>query len=457
MKIKLLFLLIIIGGFQLKSQTKDSSFVLRQILIKGNKKTKDFIIYRDLTFKAGDTITNWQKEKEQSRKQLLNLFLFNEVYIELVDQCAVITVLERWYIWPIPIVELADRNFNQWWLSKDLTRLIYGIELKWHNIGGLNHTLLLDAQTGYTRKININYKVPYINKKLTWGLQVNMGTSANRELWYRTINDKVAFFRDNDLVVVNRKNFELKATHRKRINNYHQPYIGYRYTRVSDTVLRDQVNSNFLLNKNTNYQNEYYIGYQFTHDKRDFRGFPLTGHYFKASVEGPYFLNQKNPIVNIKLQASKYHQIKKDWFLSIGSIVRYFNLPKIPYSNIQALGYNREIIRGYELNVIDGNHFILGKSEIKYRFLNKKYPLKYEFKGYKELPCYAFISSFYDIGYVKNKNPMAIIDNLLPNEWQYGYGIGLNVVFFYDYCVRLEYSNNKYDFNRMYLNFIAPI
>ena len=51
-------------------------------------------------------------------------------------------VKEKWYIWPIPTIEFADRNFNIWADSSfDPSRTNYGLYLFTYNLFGLNHTL----------------------------------------------------------------------------------------------------------------------------------------------------------------------------------------------------------------------------------------------------------------------------------------------------------------------------
>jgi hypothetical protein len=47
--------------------------------------------------------------------------------------------------------------------------------------------------------------------------------------------------------------------------------------------------------------------------------------------------------------------------------------------------------------------------------------------------------------------------NTMVGEWQYGAGMGVNVVAYYDYCLRVEYSVNRFLFNRFYLQFVAAI
>src|ERR1043165_8434117 len=60
-------------------------FVVGEIIIEGNKRTKPYIIERELPFKTGDSIylPELVKAFEISRQQLINTSLFNEVIISL--------------------------------------------------------------------------------------------------------------------------------------------------------------------------------------------------------------------------------------------------------------------------------------------------------------------------------------------------------------------------------------
>src|SRR5436305_15215461 len=82
-------------------------FVVGDIYIEGNKKTKPYIITRELPFKSGDSIylPELVKAFEISRQQLINTSLFIDVVVALksfrgyqVD--ILIQVKERWYVFP---------------------------------------------------------------------------------------------------------------------------------------------------------------------------------------------------------------------------------------------------------------------------------------------------------------------------------------------------------------------
>ncbi|MFM9635008.1 hypothetical protein ACKI10_46975, partial [Streptomyces galilaeus] len=82
-----------------------------------NKRTRDFIVYREIVFKK-DEILNDQTLKEKiilSKQLLMNTTLFVDVLVDAVktDSTVDIHVLvkERWYLFPLPYFKLVDRNF----------------------------------------------------------------------------------------------------------------------------------------------------------------------------------------------------------------------------------------------------------------------------------------------------------------------------------------------------------
>jgi outer membrane protein assembly factor BamA len=441
---------------------QDSFFRVDTIIIQGNRKTHDNIITRELTFRQGDTIRNWPYHQDQSRRQLINLFLFNEIKIDKQGNAVTIHVTERWYLWPYPELDYADRNFSQWLLTHDPKRLTYGLRLEWYNIRGRNETMQFDVIMGYTRMFNFGYKVPYFNKRQTWGAQIFATYSSNKEVWYGTANDKVQFFSDRDRDLIFRKGLELSAIHRKKIFSYHQIYVGALQIKIADTVHSEEVNSNYLI-FNGDKQNEMYLGYNYIFDKRDFKGYPLKGYLVKAGIEGGNLssgLISKRTIA-MKGSISRYFRIAGPLYGALNATARHYSLSNPPYSKVRALGYGKDYIRGYELKVIDGNDFVLGKAEIKYRFLNKIYKFMPKVKNYEVLPVALYLTAYTDAGYVR-KHLSGTSDSLastnrLPNTWQYGFGTGLNVVMFYDYCLRAEYSFDKYLNNRLYLSFVASM
>ena len=95
--------------------------VISEIIISGNVITQEDIIKRELLFRI-DSIylkTELESKIKLSQQNLKNLNLFNFIEIEKKEKNNLTTVyinlIERWYIWPYPILEISERNFNVWW------------------------------------------------------------------------------------------------------------------------------------------------------------------------------------------------------------------------------------------------------------------------------------------------------------------------------------------------------
>src|SRR5262245_6345831 len=102
-------------------------YIVGEIILAGNKVTRDYILLRELTFHTGDTLYDLDSTFHRSEENLINTSLFHKADITwLADGNTLrvfIIVFERWYIFPVPILEIADRNFNEWWKTKDFSRL----------------------------------------------------------------------------------------------------------------------------------------------------------------------------------------------------------------------------------------------------------------------------------------------------------------------------------------------
>ena len=102
-----------------------ASFTIREIVITGNRKTRDNIILREVPFRSGEkySLQELVRKFEDARKQLMNTALFHDVVVSmlktedyLIDVS--VQVRERWYIFPVPYFKPVDRNLNQWLFEK---------------------------------------------------------------------------------------------------------------------------------------------------------------------------------------------------------------------------------------------------------------------------------------------------------------------------------------------------
>lgn len=451
----------------LLKQYPGDTIYIRNIGFEGNFKTKPELIKREIPLQEGDTLAlaDLNNRLNLTRQFLINLFLFNSVTITVVKVEGPyvdinINMQERWYIWPIPIFELADRNFNQWWLTKDLSRTNYGFYMSAYNIRGVNETMKVTFVQGYTHRYEFDYKFPYINKSKTLGLNFNIKRTSNKEVWYDTRGSKLQFFSDSTNFNIRRfsttAGFNIKPKYRitNRID------VGYSNIKIGDTILTESLNPDYL--KTGNVQKAIELSYTHIRDFRDYKGYPLTGFFLKSELKnvGLDLMKGQN-IVSLTTQYSKYHWFGRKYYGSFQLKGKVSNRDDQPYNQLQALGY-KDIVRGYELYVIDGQHYGLFKGAVKRALLPQKefFVDKIPAKQYKIFPVAAYINLFYDMGYVSstyNKNNQGIDENYLNNSLLLGYGVGLDFVFYYDRVFRFEYTINKETTSGLYVHFTYPI
>jgi hypothetical protein len=117
-------------------EPQPTPFVVGLIYIEGNKRTKSYIIKRELPFNTGDSIylPDLVKGFEIGRQQLFNTGLFNEVIVALkafrgYEVDIIIQVKERWYLFPLPYLRPVDRNLSEWARQGyGLDRINYGLK-----------------------------------------------------------------------------------------------------------------------------------------------------------------------------------------------------------------------------------------------------------------------------------------------------------------------------------------
>ena len=219
---------------------------VNEIIVTGNKKTKASIIFRELTFKINDSIElkNIEHLIKRSEHNLLNTSLFNFATINYKlseDESQLylnINVSERWYLWPSPVFEIQDRNFNTWWATKDLFRINYGLFLSIYNVRGRNETAVLKFRKGYTELYGFSYKIPYLDKKQNLGANVSVNYSRNNEVAFNTENNKLLFTRNYTSYLKNDLECKLGFTYRNGIYARHVLDVLYTKKQISDTIIK---------------------------------------------------------------------------------------------------------------------------------------------------------------------------------------------------------------------------
>ncbi len=459
---KFVVFLVFIFSFSLHGFAANNSLVvIQQIYISGNKITRDYIIYRELVFKTGDTlsVSDLEIKLQQSSENLMNISLFNFVSIrhEVSGNKASIYIqlTERWYIWPIPQFDLADRNFNTWWKTQDFKRINYGVDLFVYNFRGRNETLEFLLSLGYDEKYGLAYKIPALNKKQTLGLILSSNYTRNHEVAVQTLHNKIVFYKDPLYYPKQSLTVAAGVSYRRNIHHSHIFQLGYEQYRFADT----------LLSLNPEYSNQkkltsayFTFYYQYKNDYRSYKPYPLEGHYFdvELSRSGLGILKDENPgFFSLKSTYRKFWKLSSRLYEAIGFTASL--TPDFPYFVQNGLGFGRDFARGYEYYVISGQGFGLLKTNFKYALLPQKVK-KISFiktEKFNTIPYSFYMNLFLDAAYVYNQK--TDIYNTLTNDLLLGTGIGIDFVTYYDKVLRVEYSFNRKGESGLFIHFMAAI
>lgn len=441
------------------------TIIIGNVTLEGNQTTKDKILLRELTFKTDDTLSDRQfcERMQHSRQNLLNLSIFNFVFMDTLHVSGNfetihvnVRVIERWYVWPLPIFELADRNFNSWWETKDLRRANYGIFLTYNNFRGRLEQLKVLLRAGYNQDYYIQYDIPYITAAQNFGLGIQLGHSLSREVSYVTVGNKQLFYRDTEGYARSEWYGRLKLSYRIGIHNYHQLSVAYEKSKYADTLL--SLNPDFMKSPKGAFQIVHF-NYYFKHDFRDSKPYPLNGHYLDVDVHqmGINVLRDEPAITTLKSTFDIYRPISSRWFWAASLTTKISSSGFQPYFLQKGLGYGNDFVRSFELYVIDGKDYALFKSNIKFALIppkERQIPFISSEK-FSKIHYAAYLNWLFDLGYVNNVYTAA--NNSYAKKPIWGTGLGLDLVTYYDLVWRFEGSVNQFGKAGFFIHFVAPI
>lgn len=425
---------------------KESHIIIRNIIVQGNKKTKSYIVSRELVFGRGQpySISNLLTGLQTSRQNLMNTALFVDASVGFTNWCSdsldiFIEVKERFYYFPLPYLKPADRNLYVWLndYRLDPERVNYGLKFLGRNVTGRNDRLNIWLINGFTQRATLKYYNPFSDNSFRHGWGFDFSYSRNRELNLNTVDNKQVFYKDENNFI--RKQIYVGGVYSYRKGSVARHYLrlGYQMESVADTVAA--LNKNYLgaANARVAYPE---LRYTFQYFGVNYIPYPTSG----SNVEIEFLrrgVNNKVNLTQLSFNAGKYFKLPYKFYLSSiveGSIRVPFDQP---YFNQLMLGYNDSYLRGLENFVVDGvaGGFIrntLGKELFSYRL---KTGLRS--KTYANIPLRFYLKAYGDVGYVYSKNNHRV--NLLNNKMLYTGGIGLDIISIYDVVLRLEYSFNQ--------------
>lgn len=423
---------------------------LKTITVLGNRKTKDYIVLREIQMKQGDSVQaqNFEAQLIQARSQVYNTNLFDEVVFTAVQLDSfnfklTVQLKERWYIYPSPQFKLIDRSFAEWVkvYNADLERVTYGAKYTQYNVTGRRDVIRMSVLTGYARDIQLEYSNPYSNKKLTEGFGFAVSFTQNREFPFRTKTDNQFLnFKTTGFV---RTTYGVGASYFSRKGYFSSFSYGFG---VSHIRLTDTSFSN-------NYSQEYYgsnkdaitfpdFNFTYRYSKLNNINYPLTGRFLVYGItkRGLGVTATRLNMLRTFASYNRYRTYGRNWFGTYAASA----LLKLPFKqsffNRRAIGFGNLTLRGLDAFVIDGVAAAVASYTLRKKLtsFNIKFPIKN--KLVSKVPFTFYAKTYLDAGYAHAEQTARAS---LNNKFLYTTGVGIDVLTFYDVVLSFDYSKNQ--------------
>ncbi|MCH7826679.1 MAG: BamA/TamA family outer membrane protein [Bacteroidetes bacterium] len=411
------------------SQVKDSSFykvdysfIVDSIYISGNDLTEKEIILKEMSFSTGEIVT--PKILTFTKERIFSLRIFTKVelipYRYQEKNFVNIKVEESWYIYPIPFVNIQDRDFD---------KLSYGLALLVFNFRGRNEKLKFVGALGYDPKLDFSYSVPYLDYKseISFGAGIRIQKVQNRshiakKLWGgnfdQTIRSGRLFFG-------------------KRFGTYNKVGITAAYATIETSKFIKGISAS-----ETRIDHLFTIVFNYSYDTRDLSQFPREGIFASSilQLKGLGIDNISYQVLNLDLR--KYLKLNENLSLKWRFASRFTFGDLIPFYDNSFLGFS-ERIRGHFRQELEGNNSYISSIELDYPIINNL-NISLDFIPFipKQLLRYRvalYLQLFADTGMIQNKNEPLSIKKLNS-----GYGIGLTFLFLPYNVFRLERAWDEY-------------
>ncbi len=405
------------------------SIKIDTIKIVGNVITDPNVITRELTFSTGDTVTTKIIDYNLNRVYSLGIF----THVEMIPfnytgkNILTIFVEESWYIYPIPFVEFQDRDWQ---------KISYGLNVMIRNFRGENETLRATAAFGYDPKFIIYYDRPYLIKKQSIYLTL--------ELAYQNAKNKSSFAQNIIGGDFNQKFITVSIDLGKRFNLFNRFDLFFSYDYVENPVFIKGISAS-----NGRIDRQVSIGASYTFDTRDLFQFPSTGTYaftsFQLTGLGMDDINYQVANLDFRKYFLLWDGLRLKWRfatrLTFGKLV--------PFYDFSFFGY-QERIRGYFTTEMEGNDSYFSSLEMNYPII-KDINIDFDFLPLipKSLVSYRFamyLELFTDTGATRLWGQQLGIKNFYT-----GYGTGLIFLVLPYSQLRTEFAFNEYGHSQFIL------
>jgi len=462
---------------------------ISQIEITGNKRTKEQIIIRELDFNTGDSLATFERgegssklfaQKRYSRKDssevvvrmkysrenIINtrLFLTVNFYLEQIeeeDYKLRIDVNERWYFWAFPVIQLDYPNFNEWLQNPDLSQMTQGLFMSHNNLWGLGHQTSFKAYLGSSQGVALGYLVPWVGKGQKIGLLLGAAVRKSTVVEYRSLDNQMQIIFEKGSM----KDFSFVSTFTARpgLYNYSKVRLSAHHLQVSDALYDRTLDESIASFLPEGVQKIDFISLyiEYKYDSRNSHAYPLNGNYMKGFVNkhGMGILSHDVDYFYYGVDMHFYQQISERWYTAEMFKLVTSSSENIPYFFKKNLTSRVDFLRGYDYYAMRGDEMYYFRSNLKYNVIKpnvmKARKKKHADSKFRNVPYAFYINLIADAGYMKDDfygdyNPY-------NNKLLYSWGLGVDVISYYDMVLRFEYVFTNIKSHGFFFGFGMPI
>jgi len=407
MQIRFFFIIMFIFGIHSILAQVHLPAPLTRIMIVGNDQTENDVIKRELLFKAGDMLTDSLLQK--SKKRLENLLLFNRVEFFPIDNgdsvSLLISITERLYIFPYPVFQVDDRDWN---------KLTYGLGLAFDNFRGRNEKLYFSAVFGHRPGFMLSYSNPWIGHDL----HLTAGVFVQKYI----VPNRIQSFDETHLY------------NALTVGKYWSRNFSSRIILSHDDIRLSGKGSDSFIKQQTNFG----LRLSTILDTRDLYAYPSHGFFAQIDFRKQGFFSKIIDYSKLLVDIRAYFPLGKLIFAS-----RFFteqSYGKLPIYDRTYIGFE-ERVRGHFSEILQGSHSLIYGLALRYPIIAVHYYNTFSSilsSGTRNLKFGLNAGVFSESGIIWNSQNEFKQDRFIS-----GFGFGLHFLLPYIEVLRVDMAFNE--------------
>lgn len=443
-------------GFSLYDTFQAFGSQIDTILVTGNEITKAHVIRQEILFREGDTLS--ADLLRRSERQVLNLQLFNTVHIsakrfspsdsekdsvksspdttlaaELGNRMAkstgrpynivVISVLESWYVFPIPQFNLRGTSVTKWVRNPTISNINAGISFQDRNFSGHGDLMSASFGVGFDPFVGLSYSTPYVLGSNRTGFGISLEHRTLRNLAYVTDFESAPNYSQTF--------FSIGVSFSQRLSTFEMIGCSFDYNSIS---VAGRTHTTYPSSTISSDGKDRYLtaGIFYRYQQLDFILFPMEGFLLNTAVSQSGFSGSSNKIgfTRGSLDVRFYQKLIGNLAIGLRSYSLISSNNPIPNYLRQFIGFTTQI-RGYTSSVLNGDNIQFNSAELRYPVI-KLNTVRLNFIPIEKFSIFQyglFVTAFLDGGTIwynsHSPGPAGRLNRFKFSDYKYGYGAGL--------------------------------